>query len=93
MKKFRLKDRELQQKLDEISGGEVEDVSEYDPKRWNLFPDVTPPVGVLMRIEEDDDTHCCGCFDGERWRIDGRDELGCVRRFRPWVGPEENTED
>lgn len=93
--KYRLKDRELQEKLDAISGGdfseklnteaqkmfspvlaretfrvyfgdfdalvnrfsvlfeldEVEEIPGYDPHKWNIWPDVEPPEGVLMRAE------------------------------------------
>lgn len=89
--KYRLKDRELQKKLDEISKGDfsdalevcsaavasalkrgkpttiwfgvqpqlsleitsdmLEEVREYDPHKWNNYPEVTPPEGALMRVE------------------------------------------
>lgn len=118
--KYRLKDRALQEKLDEISDGdfskrlqdpaksekglavaygnfldgkglqhlslflasEVEKVPEYDPHAWNEWPDVTPPKGVLLRIEvkgPDENLNspeprfgkvrerCCAKFDGQYW--------------------------
>ena len=128
MKKYRLKDRALQKKLDEISGGdfsqklqektpyqlthtfvevgfsrekgkntrwftatfrpdEIEEVPTYDPTRWNAWPDVEPPKGVLMRVEvkyRDRDLETpeptfgkvrertCARFTGEYWiRSDG----------------------
>ena len=90
--KYRLKDRELQRKLDEISDGDfsarlhkerelikdsfqkeprlhvlwfgegsqfsaalyadmLEEVREYDPTKWNNYPEVEPPEGVWMRCE------------------------------------------
>lgn len=89
--KYRLKDKELQRKLDEISDGSfssrladvsgaipnlfresittriyfgdkyqfslqvtqdmLEEVREYDPHKWNEYPEVTPPEGVWMRCE------------------------------------------
>ena len=93
--KYRLKDRELQRKLDALSGGdfseklntearkrfspvlarevfsvyfgdfdalanrfsaifeldEIEEAPEYDPNRWNEWPDVEPPEYVLMQVE------------------------------------------
>lgn len=98
--KYRLKDKELQRKLDEISNGdfsvqlqkvsddmlssitgpsvnfgglarvvddrfrnlaprfsfrfhkdEVEEVPQYDPTKWNEWPDVEPPEKTLLRIE------------------------------------------
>ena len=92
--KYRLKDRELQRKLDELSDGDfsarlhkerelikdsfkkeprlhvlwfgegsqfsaalyadmLEEVREYDPHKWNEYPEVTPPEGVWMRCETD----------------------------------------
>lgn len=133
--KYRLKDRELQEKLDEISDGDfskrLEEVDPninaprseggiyvsfgkiqfgagfsdgqghfrqyqiailfkylilektYDPHSWNEWPAVTPPEGVLMRIEEIDGTCCAGAYIDGGWHIDGRDDLGCVKRFRP----------
>lgn len=29
----------------------LEEVPEYDPHKWNDFPEVEPPEGVLMRVE------------------------------------------
>lgn len=131
MSKFRLKDAELQAKIDEISGGdfsktlddldflvlrskpgeakggisisfgpigpaercrfkanfsfeELEEVPEYDPHGWNEWPAVEPPEGKLMRIEELDGTCCAGSYIDGGWHIDGRDDLGEVKRFRPW---------
>lgn len=64
----------------------------YDPKKWNSYPEVTPPEGVLMQIEgrdDDDDTfHFSGYFKNRMWV----DEYGyalatniyTVDRFRPW---------
>lgn len=93
--KFRLKDKELQKKLDDISNGdfskkleteaqrkfvgvlnreivsvyygdfdalanrfsaifevdEVREIQEYNPFRWNEWPNVEPPKGVPMRLE------------------------------------------
>lgn len=34
-----------------ISKKEIEPVEEYDPHAWNNYPEVTPPVGILMRAE------------------------------------------
>lgn len=131
--KYRLKDQELQAKLDDLTNGafsknlhpydetlfasygdkevvvealpgkrkhrepkfgfwftsdEVELVPRYDPHAWNEWPAVTPPEGVLMRIEELDGTCCAGAYIDGGWHIDGRDDLGCVKRFRPWEDEE-----
>ena len=143
MTKYRLKDRDLQAKLDELSGGEfsknlylfddehfasgwgknicftqtedengeeleeprtdkqpqfavffnaneVEAVPEYNPHKWNLWPDVTPPEGVLMRVEfiwnDGSPGRCCGKLWNGVW-VSSDDlnlEIECVKRFRPW---------
>ena len=140
MTKYRLKDQELQKKLDEISDGdfsrqiegnlqnikgrgttdadyrlffgelpgryeivnrfsmllyehEIEVFEEYDPNDWNNYPDVTPPEGVLMRVEfVYDGRFCrnCAIFENGAWRltIDGEASyditLDNVERYRPW---------
>lgn len=123
MKKYRLKDRDLQRKLDEISGGvfskrlndtadvwannpdivfiawetglgeqtlfkvwiprsDIEEIPQYDPTKWNEWPDVEPPRYKLLRTEVltkriDWDTpeprggqsrfKGSGIFDGKEW--------------------------
>lgn len=102
--RFRLKDRELQKKLDEISKGDfsdalevcsaavasalkrgkpttiwfgvqpqlsleitsdmLEEVREYDPHKWNDFPEVEPPEDVWMRVER--------CVDGRTYHFAAR---------------------
>ena len=116
MTKYRLKDKELQKKLDEISNGdfsrqiegnlqnikgnlqnikgrgttdaayrlffgelpgryeivnrfsmllyehEIEVFEEYNPNDWNNFPEVTPPDGVLMRVEAEGGRKFCGYY-------------------------------
>lgn len=109
--KYRLKDRELQRKLDELSDGDfsarlhkerelikdsfqkeprlhvlwfgegsqfsaalyddmLEEVREYDPTKWNNYPEVEPPEGVWMRVE---------------WR-DGVVKHLAVARYEAWGG-------
>lgn len=140
MTKYRLKDQELQKKLDEISDGdfsrqiegnlqnikgrgttdadyrlffgelsgryeianrfsmllyehEIEVFEEYDPNDWNNFPEVTPPEGVLMRVETKTGRNFCGYYhiyeEGGCWCYN--DGILCpkaisesVTRFRPW---------
>lgn len=135
--KYRLKDRELQKKLDEISKGDLsdalevcsaavasalkrgkpttiwfgvqpllsleitsdmlEEVREYDPHKWNDFPEVEPPEDVWMRVER--------CVDGRTYHFAARyvpvgdsedyewlSEANLsidVDRFRPWDDPED----
>lgn len=124
--KLRLKDRELQKKLDEISGGcftealesikkpscivfqarnggpamsvnltkqDIEQFLEYNPNDWNAFPDVTPPEGVLMRVEAEGVRKFCGYYhtfaEGGCWCYE--DGTVCpeaisksVKRYRTW---------
>ncbi len=123
--KYRLKDRELQKKLDEATDGEfsrrlqndrermdgmiligcmgmiedrrrhnhtklqrmtlcfaldeIEEVAEYDPHKWNRWPDVTPPANVTMRVTKvrngNIETFCCRTWVPEnnfdlQWRKD-----------------------
>lgn len=97
MPTYRLRDRKLQQKLDELSHGAFSEMlktmgrflvekpatniqlgesrfsvtlfkedfevePEYDPDDWNVFPDVTPPEGVLMRVETKGGRKFCGYY-------------------------------
>ena len=135
MSKYRLKDQELQKKLDEITDGdfseclekgavdqfcrvgsigvtcgrfgcngpprlkidfylhEYEELKEYNPNDWNSYPDVTPPEGVLMRVETTTGSKFCGYYhtfaEGGCWCY--QDGTVCseatsksVERYRPW---------
>lgn len=135
MTKYRLKDQELQKKLDEITDGdfseclekgavdqfcrvgsigvtcgrfgcnghprlkidfylhEYEELKEYNPNDWNSYPDVTPPEGVLMRVETTTGSKFCGYYhtfaEGGCWCY--QDGTVCseatsksVERYRPW---------
>lgn len=125
MTTYRLRDRKLQQKLDELSHGafsemlktmgrflvkkqatnvqlgesrftvtlfreDIEIAPEYDPNDWNVFPDVTPPEGVMMRCiiktpgrnldgPEPELPKICartsGVWDGRRWHFFGHGDL------------------
>lgn len=78
---------------------EIEVFEEYDPNDWNKFPEVTPPEGVLMRVEletSDGDVYRkCAIFEnGNWWTVnESTGKSGClaigvssmrVKRFRPW---------
>ena len=146
MTKYRLKDRDLQAKLDELSGGEfsknlhlfddelfasgwgknlcftqtedengeeleeprtykqpqfgaffnaneVEAVPEYNPHKWNRWPDVTPPEDVPMRVETTTGSKFCGYYhtfaEGGCWCYE--DGTVCpevisksVKQYRTW---------
>lgn len=69
---------------------------EYDPNSWNDFPETTPPIGVLMRVEftegecEEEQRHYIAAkWDGEKWLYYDDfdiDETMQNIRFRPWEG-------
>ncbi len=118
MTKYRLKDRVLQKKLDDLTDGEfstqlskwkdsqrpipcklyifeseLEKIQEYTPKDWNNYPDVTPPEGVLMRVETEGGRKFCGYYhsfaEGGCWCYE--DGTICpeaisksVKRYRTW---------
>lgn len=136
MTKFKLKDAELQKKLDEITDGdfsaqlkagqlkrdlsantfsvwagkfdgwghgrlqinllpsELEEIKDFNPQEWNAFPEVTPPEGVLMRIERKrfgKVLRDCAIFDHGEWFLTVDDEATAesitfddVVRFRQW---------
>lgn len=71
---------------------ELEEIAEYNPHDWNEFPKVTPPEGVLMRVETacDSETYReCAIFEDGIWKNERNgkaddDLYGKVRRFRPW---------
>lgn len=129
MTKYRLKDQELQKKLDEISDGgftealmsvkkpsclvfqarnggpamsimltdqDIELFWEYNPDDWNIYPEVMPPEGVLMRVEGrngDCIFRFPAVFKEGIWCSEDEvpekvKELGWeiegVKRFRPW---------
>lgn len=68
---------------------EVEQIKEYDPNDWNNYPEVTPPEGVLMRIEAEYDIcplgstfRTCAIFEDGAWRSESNgkaaiDSNGC----------------
>ena len=64
---------------------ELEEVIEFDPTKWNEWPEVDPPAMKAMRIEADDGTGIKAFWDGG-WRRYGSGELiNCPSlKFRPW---------
>lgn len=73
---------------------EIEVFEEYDPNDWNSYPDVTPPEGVLMRVEFEFEgilRRNCAIFENGAWYLtaEGKADydrltLDDVKRFRPW---------
>ena len=77
----------------EFRWDELEEIPEYNPHAWNEYPKVTPPEGVLMRIEFILDgilRRNCSTFEKGAWRITKNGDpsyyitLDDVKRFRPW---------
>ena len=71
----------------------LEEVREYDPHKWNEYPEVTPPEGVWMRCETDLNAiehkiRHVAKFDGREWR-DYLSKQVVGHRFRPWDNPED----
>ena len=72
---------------------EIEAIQEYNPKDWNNYPDVTPPEGVLMRVEFVYDgilRRNCAIFENGAWYIAADRKalydftIDNVKRYRPW---------
>ena len=79
-----------------IPADNLEVIEEYDPKKWNKFPEVKPPEGVWMRVET---WSACGAvirgvfmYVNGAWRrgayTDPQNEIKAAR-FRPWDDGEE----
>lgn len=82
---------------------EIEEAPEYDPTRWNVWPNVEPPEDVGMQIEivQLDPSgkplklpRFCGysTFRNNYWYNIGHVDNDEIVRFRPWDRPEENKE-
>nr|DAL15775.1 MAG TPA_asm: hypothetical protein [Caudoviricetes sp.] len=76
-----------------ISKKEIEPVEEYDPHAWNNYPKVTPPEGVLMRIEgqyakrPELEYYGALMYLEGAWHFADTVEIAdnvIVERFRPW---------
>ena len=126
---WHLKDRELEKKLEEFTGGnfvnslnqviesdsidseffvwvgfgrkllgddgkdncllfrtdELEETPEYNPHKWNEYPEVTPPDNVLMLVEFKDGSLGKAFFKKGIWK-DIYDVMYSYKpvRYRPW---------
>lgn len=76
-----------------------EEVPQYDPTKWNVWPDVEPPESVSMRAEvlsKDGKVFAKGAayFKEGDWNIAGS-WLNSDRRvrFRPWDDPDEENKE
>lgn len=121
---WRLRDRKIQEKLDEVTNGDfskrlnevvisgamkfcfafggskftmhlmgndIEEIPEYNPKAWNEWPGITPPVEEMMRVDCFDERgtlihSCCGYWNGKCWMTWNGYKLNDARtiRFRSW---------
>ena len=83
---------------------EIEEAPEYDPTRWNLWPNVEPPEDVGMQIEivQLDPSgkplklpRFCGysTFRNNYWYNIGHVDNNEIVRFRPWDDPDEEDEE
>ena len=78
---------------------DIEVLGKYDPKKWNKYPDTTPPEGQWMRCEgvnkEGQPTRRALIFIRGKWRsyevrldepyyAGSIAEVMAVDRFRPW---------
>lgn len=77
-----------------IKRDEVENVGEYDPDFWNVYPEVKPPEGVPMRVECQGTyrtLRTCLVYKQGAWQYENGvpfegDTVGLkMRRYRPWV--------
>lgn len=81
-----------------VSPDDVEEVETYDPKGWNMYPEVTPPPCVLMRVEgvhEGQIFHRAALYSesGSWFEETGTYKLKIpVQRFRPWDDKEKCNE-
>lgn len=77
-----------------IKKEDLEIVDEYCPDCWNVYPEVTPPEGVPMRVECQGayrTLRTCLVFKKGAWHyesgvpFEGNAAGLKVRRYRPWV--------
>ena len=73
-----------------IRRDDLEITEAYKPNKWNNFPDVRPPHGVVMRCErfvypgEGRDDRYAASFDGEKWHSASGAECPAPDKFRSW---------
>ena len=81
-----------------ISNSAIEEVHEFDPKAWNVWPEVLPPKKGYYRVEYVEDNFAkkaAWMWDGRGWQIkpgayfllDSANEEGL--QFKPWDDEEE----
>ena len=83
---FRLGDKELLK----INRNDVESIDKYSPNFWNAYPETTPPEGVLMRVECENNLRSCLVYRDSKWQYESGEPFSGyewrfkVRRYRPW---------
>ena len=76
-----------------LTDQDIELFWEYNPDDWNIYPEVKPPEGVLMRVETEGGRKFCGYYhtfaEGGCWCYE--DGTVCpeaisksVTRYRSW---------
>ena len=77
----------------ELPTDDIEVIKEYDPNKWNNYPEVTPPEGVPMRIEgqyakrPELEYYGALMYLEGAWHFADTVEIAdnvIVERFRPW---------
>ena len=71
---------------------ELEEVEDYNPNDWNAFPEITPPVDVVMRVEFRASSEGTKAYwDGTDWRRCRNKGFSWdpviekdIDRYRPW---------
>lgn len=58
----------------------------YNPDKWNVFPETTPPAGYVMRVDFSNGGGGKLVFNNDKgWvSLQGKPMPGHVVRFRPW---------
>lgn len=79
-----------------IKKSDIEEVVEYDPRKWNPYPKVTPPKKGWYRVEldyQDEVIHRAMYWNGENWlnqEMVFKRQAGWIEiekdnpRFKPW---------
>lgn len=79
-----------------VATSDIEEVVEYDPKRWNEYPKVTPPKEGWYRIQYE--VECVGYvrrvvyWNGKEWETHHHFVEKFAFRFKPWDDEWENKE-
>lgn len=73
-----------------ITRNDLEIIDKYHPDFWNAYPEVTPPEGVLMRVECENNMHTALIWKDGAWQYESGEPFAAfavlfkVKRFRPW---------